>query len=389
MSYRNLLVPAPNITDRPFVKPLLCGPGPSDLHPSVIEALSKPSLTPMCDELFNVLDDVRAGIQYLFQTRSRTVFAMSGSGHLGMEAVITNLLEPGETLLIACRGIWDERAREIAKRRGAKTVVTTVPMTETFSFEQLERKLKEVRPAALFITHGDSSTGSMQKIEGLGKLCHKYGALLLVDVVVSVAGVPFLMDEWEVDGVYSSTQKALSGPPGISAVAFSPRAEEKIDKSTHKPPFYSDVKELALQWNCYGNTRKYHHTLSSPLLWALRSCLQELVKETLPVSWERHARNNAYFHQRLSELPVEFLVRRVEDRLATVTTVSLPKGYDYLEFAKYIREKHNILIFAGLGPTVGKALRIGIMGINSSKQVVDAIVDAMADAFVALKKSSL
>ncbi|CAG9786729.1 unnamed protein product [Diatraea saccharalis] len=225
MTSPNLTVPAPTITDRHFVKPLLCGPGPSDLLPSVVEAMSKPILTPICDELFNVLDDIRSGIQYMFQTRSKTVLAVSGSGHLGMETIITNLVAPNETLLLASRGIWEERALSIAKRRGIKTVVTKVPFTATFSLEHLERMLKKVRPTALFITHGDSSTGTVQKIEGLGKLCHKYGALLLVDTVVSIAAVPFLMDEWEVDGVYTSTQKALSGPPGISPVAFSAKAE--------------------------------------------------------------------------------------------------------------------------------------------------------------------
>ncbi|CAH0398357.1 unnamed protein product [Chilo suppressalis] len=384
----NLTVPAPNITDRQFVKPLLCGPGPCDLLPSVVEALTRPTLSPICDELFNVLDDIRTGIQYMFQTRSNTVLAVSGSGHLGMETVITNLVEPNETLLIASRGIWDERALLIAKRRGIKTVVTKVPYTDTFSFDHLEAMLKKVRPTALFITHGDSSTGSMQKIEGLGKLCHKYGALLLVDTVVSISGVPFLMDEWEVDGVYTSTQKALSGPAGISPVAFSARAEEKINKRKSETPFYYDIKLLAVQWNCYG-TKKYHHTLSSPLLWALRCCLQELAKETLPVSWERHATVTAHFLKRLQELPVQLLIPKPEDRLATVTTVVLPRGYDYMEFVKYMREKHNILIFAGLGPTEGKALRIGIMGCNSSFKVADAIVDGMADTLRALKKSSL
>ncbi|XP_059052830.1 alanine--glyoxylate aminotransferase-like [Achroia grisella] len=388
--YENkLIVPAPKIKDRQFSKPLLCGPGPSDIWPSVNEALTKPILSPFCDELFNVMDDIRAGLQYAFQTKSKLVLAMSGSGHSGMEAVISNLVGPKQKLLICARGIWDDRALDMATRYGINAIVHRIPFNTTFSFAVIEGLLKRIRPKALFITHGDSSTGSVQKIEGLGTLCHKYGALLLVDTVVSLSAEPFLMDEWGVDGVYSSTQKVLSGPAGISPVAFSERAQEVIKKRNFKPPFYFDIELLAAQWNCFGNTRKYHHTLSPPLLWALRTCLKELIKETLPEAWARHSRTTAHFQKRIQELSLELLIPKPEDRLVTVTTVVLPKGYDYIEFVKYMIKNHNILIFPGLGPTVGKALRVGIMGVNSTIQVADAVADAIADTLIALKKSSL
>ncbi|KAJ2949022.1 hypothetical protein O0L34_g5963 [Tuta absoluta] len=379
----------PKFKDRKFVKPLLCAPGPCDLWPSVTKPLSRPTLTPSCDELYNVLDEIRAGIQYLFQTESKCVLAVSGSGHCGMETVITNLVAPGETLLIASRGVWDQRALNVANRHGITTIVTEVPINATFSLEYLESELKRVRPTALFITHGDSSNGTLQKIEGLGEICHKYDTLLLLDAVVSIPGVPFYMDEWQVDGVYTSTQKALSGPPGISPVGFSTRAQNKIYSRTHQPPFYFDIKLLADQWNCYGNTRKYHHTLSSPLLWALRACLQELAKETLEKCWERHARVTAYFHQRLQEQGFQFFVTKPEDRLTTATTITLPKGYDYQQFSNYMREKHNIYVQPGLGPSAGKALRIGNMGVNSTTEIANAIVDAMMATMIGLKKCSL
>ncbi|CAH0585741.1 unnamed protein product [Chrysodeixis includens] len=389
MSSYKMIVPPPKIVDREFVKPLLCGPGPCDVWPSVAQALTKPILSPICDELFNASDDIRAGLQYVFQTKSNLVLAMSGSGHTGMETIISNLVGPGETLLIASRGIWDQRAFIMANRYGIKTQTVSISMDTTFTPAQLEPALKKHRPAALFVTHGDSSTGTVQNLQGLGDLCHKYGTLLLVDTVVSLVAVPFFMDEWGVDAVYTSTQKAFSGPAGISPVAFSSRAEEKIKTRKHDPPFYFDIKLIAQQWNCYGNTRAYHHTISPPLFWALRCCLQEIIKETLPASWARHAASTAHLHKRLRENSFGFLIPKPEDRLATVTTVVLPKGYDYIEFVKYMRAKHNILIFAGLGPTAGKALRVGIMGVNSTIQVVDAVVDAMVDTLIALKKSSL
>lgn len=390
MTSHKLTLPEPVIRDRQFIKPLMCGPGPCDVWPSVAEALTRPVISPICDEYFNVMDDIRAGIQYLFQTRSPLVLAISGSGHTGMETIISNLLAPGELLLVPNRSIWDERATKMASRYGIKveTIFTSVPFT-TFSLEEIESALKKHRPAGMFITHGDSSTGTIQNLEGLGKLCHKYGTLLLVDTVVSLGAVPFFMDEWGVDGVYTSGQKALSGPAGISPVAFSARAEAKINNRKHEPPFYFDMKLLAQQWNCYDKIRVYHHTLSPPLVWALRRCLEEVISETLPKSWARHAAVTARLYKRLQEYGFQFLIKKPEDRLVTVTTIALPRGYDYKQFVDHMRAKHNIMIMAGLGPTVGKALRIGIMGVNSTMEVADRVGDAMAETMRALTKSSL
>ncbi|XP_063364240.1 alanine--glyoxylate aminotransferase-like [Cydia amplana] len=390
MTSYKLTLSEPVIRDRQFTKPLMCGPGPCDVWPSVAEALTRPVISPICDEYFNVMDDIRAGIQYLFQTRSPLVLAISGSGHTGMETIISNLLAPGELLLVPNRSIWDERATKMASRYGIKveTIETSVPFT-TFSLEEIESALKKLRPTGMFVTHGDSSTGTIQSLEGLGKLCHKYGTLLLVDTVVSLGAVPFFMDEWGVDGVYTSGQKALSGPAGISPVAFSARAEAKINNRKHEPPFYFDMKLLAQQWNCYDKIRVYHHTLSPPLVWALRRCLEEVISETLPKSWIRHAAVTARFHKRLQDYGFEFLIKKPEDRLATVTTIALPRGYDLKQFVDHMRAKHNIMIMAGLGPTVGKALRIGIMGVNSTMEVADQVADAMAETMRTLTKSSL
>ncbi|XP_045448285.1 serine--pyruvate aminotransferase, mitochondrial [Melitaea cinxia] len=389
MTTSKFIVPVPNIEDREFTKPLLCGPGPCDLWPSVAEALTKPVLTPVCDEFFNVLADIKKGLQYLFQTKSHLVLAISGSGWSGAETIISNLLAPNETLLIPTRGIWDERAYDSAKRYGINAVQIRTTSYTTFTLEQIEKELKNLKPTALFITHGDSSTGTVQNLIGLGDLCHKYGTLLIVDTVVSIGGVPFLMDEWGVDAVYTSSQKALSGPAGITPVAFSKRAEKKINNRTHDPPFYFDIKLLAAQWNCYGITRAYHHTMSPPQIWALRCCLKEVCKITLPIFWNQHAEVTALFHKRLQEYGFSFLIPKPEDRLPTVTTVTLPPGYDYAKFVKVLREKHNIFILGGLGPTVGKTLRVGIMGVNSTKEVAERVARAMAETLKSLIKSSL
>ncbi|XP_045498552.1 serine--pyruvate aminotransferase [Colias croceus] len=384
-----MLVSPPIIEEREIHEPLFCGPGPCNLLPSVRQALTKPVMSPMCDAYFEAMADIRAGLKYAFQTKSDLVLSISGSGHSGMETVICNLLGPDDTLLIASRGIWDQRAYIMANRYGIKTFKTEVPINATFSFEQIENELKKLKPTALFITHGDSSTGSVQNLDGLGKICHKYGTLLLVDTVVSLGGVPFLMDEWEVDAVYTSTQKALSGPAGIAPVAFSRLAEQKINKRTHEPPFYFDVKLLARQWNCYGDTKEYHHTQSPPMIWALRCCLMELCRETLPKAWARHAATSAHFQKKLQDYGFEFFIPKPEDRLGTVTTVLIPKRCKSEEYLKYIREKHDIIMFGGLGPTAGKVLRIGLMGVNGHVEIATKVANAMADTTRAVMKSSL
>ncbi|XP_063629373.1 alanine--glyoxylate aminotransferase-like isoform X1 [Cydia splendana] len=380
MASYELTVAAPVTSERQFLKPMMCGPGPSDLWPCVAEALTAPVLSPACAEYYKVMADIRAGIQYAFQTRSKLVLAVSGSGHAGMETVISNLLAPGELLLVPSRGIWDERAKDMAGRYGIKveTIRTSEPFT-TFSLEELESALERHRPAGLFITHGDSSTGTLQSMEGLGDLCHRYGALLLVDTVVSLGAEPFLMDSWGVDGAYAACQKALSGPAGVAPVAFSSRAEAKINNRKHEPPFYFDMKLLAQQWNCYDDTFFYHHTLSFPLLWALRACLSQLARESLPRAWARHGAVAARFHARLRAHGFEFLVRRPEDRMAAVTTVLLPEGLGHNKFVAQLRDTHNIMITPGLGPTAGAAVRVGLMGVNASAAVADQVAEAMAD----------
>ncbi|XP_048000924.1 serine--pyruvate aminotransferase-like isoform X2 [Leguminivora glycinivorella] len=328
-----------------------------------------------------VMADIRTGIQYAFQTRSKLVLAVSGSGHAGMETVISNLLAPGELLLVPSRGIWDERAKDMARRYGIKVEsMTTSEPFSTFSFEELESALQRHQPAGLFITHGDSSTGTLQNMEGLGDLCHRYGALLLVDTVVSLGAEPFLMDAWGVDATYAACQKALSGPAGIAPVAFSARAEAKINSRSHEPPFYFDLKLLAQQWNCYDDTFFYHHTLSFPLLWALRACLIQLARESLPRAWARHASVAARFHARLRAYGFEFLVRKPEERMSAVTTILLPEGLGYNKFVAQMRDAHNIMITPGLGPTAGAAVRAGLMGINAAAAVADQVADSMADA---------
>ncbi|XP_063388333.1 alanine--glyoxylate aminotransferase-like [Cydia fagiglandana] len=378
MASHSLGVPAPIISDRQFSKPLMCGPGPNDLYPAVAAAYAAPVISPACAEYYKVIEDIRAGIQYAFQTRSKLVLAVSGSGHAGMETVICNLLAPGELLLVPSRGLWDERAKEMARRYGIRveTITTSEPFT-TFSLEELESALERHRPAGLFITHGDSSTGTLQTLEGLGDLCHKYDTLLLVDIVASLGAEPFLMDEWGVDGAYASCQKALSGPAGVAPVAFSARAEAKIFSRSHDVPFYFDITFLARQWKCYDDTFFYHHTLSSPLLFALRACLSQLAHESLPRAWARHAAVTAHFHARLRAHGFRFLVRRPEDRMNAVTIV-LP-GMECNAFVAELRSKHNIMITPGLGPTAGVAVRVGLMGANASAAVADRVADAMAD----------
>ena len=181
------------------------------------------------------MDDIKAGVQYIFQTKNTTSFALSATGHAAMECVMTNMLEPGRTVLIANNGIWGIRSADMARRQGATVKEITVEAGNNFTLDQIENGVKEHKPDMLFMTHGESSTGVVQALEGVGAMCHQNNCLLAVDTVASLGGVPLQADKLEIDVIYTGSQKVLGVPPGTAPISFSPRAVEAF-KSRTKPP---------------------------------------------------------------------------------------------------------------------------------------------------------
>ncbi|XP_068809889.1 alanine--glyoxylate aminotransferase [Struthio camelus] len=378
-----LHVAPPEQLRQPLAVPqrLLLGPGPSNVPPRILAAGGRQLLGHMHPEMLQIMDEIKAGIQYAFQTRNPLTLAISGTGHCAMEAALFNLAEQGDAVLVAVNGIWGERAANIAGRLGADVHKVLKPPGEYFTLRDIEEGLVRHKPSLLFITHGESSTGVLQPLEGLGELCHRHGCLLLVDAVASLGGAPILMDQQEIDVLYSGSQKVLSAPPGSSPISFSERAREKMLRRKTKPPsFYLDMGWLANYWGCDGKPRTYHHTAPINSFFSLREGLAMLAEQGLESSWERHRTNCTYLCQGLQDLGLDLFVKEEKARLPTVTTVRVPGGYDWKEITSFVMNKHAIEIAGGLGPSAGKVLRIGLMGYNSTRANVDQVLRALRDA---------
>jgi len=348
------------------------------MPPIVQHGLAQPLLGHLHPDFLEIMDDVRLGIQYIFQTRNALTFAVSGTGHAGMECAILNLLEQGETLLVLQNGIWGHRAAELGRRLGLKVERVVVPDGTTISLDQAKQALQKYKPAVTFVCHGESSTGVMHPLEGYGELCHEHGSLFLVDTVASIGGAPFHSDELNVDCVYAATQKVLNVPPGLAPISFSDRALAKIRyRKTPVASWYFDALELGNYWGCFsGEPRRYHHTAPISLVYALREGLSAVAKEGIENIVGRHQQNAQYFYACLAEIGLEPFIMNEELRLPCLTTVKVPEGIDW----KVIQGKllaRGYEIAGGLGATAGKIWRIGTFGVNSNDSEIDGLMHAL------------
>uniref|UniRef100_A0A8C5QAS2 Alanine--glyoxylate aminotransferase n=1 Tax=Leptobrachium leishanense TaxID=445787 RepID=A0A8C5QAS2_9ANUR len=369
---------------------LLLGPGPSDVSPRIRAAGALPILSPMAPETFQIMDDIKKGIQYAFQTQNPLTIAVSGSGHCAMETALFNVVEKGDVVLIGVKGIWGERAADIAERIGAEVHLLTKPPGEAFTLKDVEKGLSEHKPSLFFITHGESSSGVVQPLDGFGELCHRYNCLLLVDSVASLGGAPIFMDKQGIDILYSGSQKVLNAPPGTAPISFSEAASKKMFSRKTKPPsLYVDMSWLANYWGCDGKPRTYHHTGPITNFFTLREGLAILAEKGLEPSWQMHRENTLRLHKGLEALGLKLFVKDPELRLPTVTTVSVPVGYEWKDIITYLMKNHSIEITGGLGPSAGKVFRIGLMGYNSTQANVDRVLDALRDALKHCPKSKI
>ncbi|XP_076647271.1 alanine-glyoxylate aminotransferase [Halictus rubicundus] len=369
----------------------LTGPGPTNCSQRVLQALQNQVLGSLDPEIWQVLDDIKAGLQYVFQTKNRLTLVVSAAGHGGMETCLDNLLEPGDKIVIVKSGYWGERVADIVSRIGAHVEFIETGYQRSATLEEVEAALKEHRPVALFMVQAESSTGLKQPLEGVGDLVHKYDALLIVDTVASLGGEPFFMDSWGVDAVYTGSQKALGAPPGLSPVSFSPRAEEKLFRRKTKPfSLYWDLRLLGVYWKCFGNKdRVYHHTISSTLLYGLREALAEIAEEGLTACWSRHAAAAARLRMGLELRGLRSYVKIPRYQLSTIISVELPPGVDDRMLVQRAMQRYKVEFSRGLGPTVGKVLRIGLLQANATPATVDLALRALDEGLKDVPRSRL
>jgi len=341
---------------------ILMGPGPSDIHPRVLAALAAPTVGHLDPYFLKVMDELQGMLRQVFRTENKLTLAVSGTGSAGMEAVVVNLIEPGDRMVVCVNGVFGGRMADVAKRAGAEVTIIERPYGEVFDPGEITAALKTAKPKVLGIVHAETSTGAHQPVDEIAKLCHEHGALIAVDCVTSLGGLPVEVDAWGLDAVYSGTQKCLSCPPGLAPVTFSPRAIEAIDKRTKKvQSWYLDMQMVKDYW---GSNRAYHHTAPINMNYALHEALRIVLEEGLDARFARHRRNHLALKAGLEAMGVQYA--GVDGRrLPMLNAVLIPAGVDDAAVRKQLLTEFGIEIGGGLGPWKGKAWRIGLMGVAS------------------------
>ena len=347
---------------------ILMGPGPSDTHPQVLAALGASTVGHLDPYFLKIMNEVQSMLRQVFQTENELTIAVSGTGSSGMETCVDNLIEPGDTMVVCVNGVFGGRMADVATRAGAEVVVLERPFGEVFSPDEIEAAVKQHSPKVLGIVHAETSTGALQPLQEISKIVHDNGGLILVDCVTSLGGVPVKVDEWQLDAVYSGTQKCLSCPPGLAPVTFSPRAVAAIDARTHKVrSWYLDLTMVRNYWS--DSSRAYHHTAPINMNYGLHEALRLALVEGLEERFTRHRHNHRALKAGLSALGIGYAVAD-EVALPMLNAVRIPAGVDDAAVRSQLLDEFGIEIGAGLGPLKGQAWRIGLMGEASTARNV-------------------
>ncbi|MEO0649554.1 MAG: alanine--glyoxylate aminotransferase family protein [Planctomycetota bacterium] len=352
----------------------LLGPGPSDVDPAVLRALSLPTVGHLDPSFLNVMDELRAMLSEVLGARGGRSTAISATGSAGMEACVTNLVEPGDRVLIGQTGVFGGRMAEVARRAGAEVTLVEGAWGEPLPIERLREAATGGGYRLVGIVHAETSTGVLQPLEGLRGLADELGALVLVDAVTSLAGHPLDVEASGIDALYSGTQKCLSCPPGLSPVHFSDRALERI--AQRERPCQSWYLDFDLIEGYWGTARAYHHTAPINLLFGLHEALRQVLLEGLTERYARHALHANALWVGLTAMGLELRVARAA-RLHPLTAVAIPEGVDDAEVRGGLLREFGIEIGGGLGPMQGNTWRIGLMGASSHRRNVDLVLGAL------------
>ena len=366
----------------PFLPPtrLLLGPGPSPVAPEVLAAMANPTIGHLDPAFIRLMDELKAMLQIVFNTKNDATFTVAGPGSVGMDACVLNMVEPGDKILIARNGVFGMRMSEVASRGGAVVVPLDFEWGTPVDAAAVDAALaqnKDVKFVAF--VHSETSTGVLSDGKAIAAAAQKHGAMTIMDAVTSLGGVPVMVDEWGIDAVYSGTQKCLSCPPGLSPVSFSPRAIEHIkNRKTKVLSWFLDVTQVMAYWTGAG-ARAYHHTAPINALYGLHEALRRLLVEGLDNSFVRHRKAHLHLVAGLAKLGIDFLVDE-KYRLPQLNAVKIPAGVNDPLVRSTLLNEFNIEIGAGLGPLAGKVWRIGLMGEGARIEHVDALLSALEKA---------
>lgn len=358
-------------------KRLLLGPGPSNVHPRVLQAMAQPLVGHLDPAFLALLDDVQAALRRLFGTENALTLPLSAPGSAGMEACLVNLLEPGDEIVVGVAGVFGERMSEVARRAGARvTRVETEPGTP-LDDDAMADAIRRVRPRVVSFVHAETSTGVCQPVEAIAAAAREASAFVVLDCVTSLAGLPLHLDAWGIDAAYSGTQKCLSCPPGLSPVSFSARALERVKaRATPVQSWFLDVSLLA---GYFGGERAYHHTAPISAIFGLAAGLERVEEEGMEVRTARHQAAARDLIEGTRALGFEPLVAE-EHRLPMLTTLRLPErvvGLGEAAVRRSLLDRHGIEVGGGLGKLAGQVWRVGLMGENARAENVATLIAAL------------
>ena len=367
----------------------LMGPGPSDVHPRVLTAMARPTIGHLDPAFVSMMEEIKALLQYAFQTGNALTIPISGPGSAGMEACFVNLVEPGDKVVVCVNGVFGGRMKENIERAGGTPVVIEDAWGTPVDPNKLEDALKTNRDARLVaFVHAETSTGVQSDAKKLTEVAHHHNCLTIVDAVTSLGGSPLKVDEWNLDAVYSGSQKCLSCTPGLAPVTFSDRAIDRIKKrKTKVQSWFLDLNLVMGYWG--SGKRAYHHTAPINPLYGLHEALAMLQEEGLENSWMRHQHHHLALRSGLEAMGLSFFVKECS-RLPQLNAVVVPKGVDEAILRSRLLNEYNLEIGAGLGALAGKIMRIGLMGyganIKNVMYCLEALEAVLADMRAPIQK---
>ena len=353
---------------------ILLGPGPSLCDPRVLQAMAAPLVGHLDPAHLKLMDHIQELLRYVFRTQNRLTLPISGTGSAAMEAAIANLVEPGDPVLVCINGYFSQRQAEIARRYGGQVREIYRPWGAIFTPEDIAHALNEGWAKIVCLVQAETSTGILQPVAEIARLVHAQGGLLIVDAVTSLGGLPLEVDEWDLDVVYSCSQKCLGCPPGLGPITLGPRAEAILyNRRTKIANWYLDMTLLEKYW---GPERVYHHTAPITMNYALLEGLRIVAEEGIQNRWERHRQNAQLFWNGLADLDL-VCHAPLEYRLPSLTTVRVPDGVDEAAVRRHLLDTYHIEIGGGLGELKGKVWRVGLMGYSSRPENVILLLDAL------------
>lgn len=353
---------------------VLMGPGPSDVPPRVLQALSAPCIGHLDPYFLSTMDQTQSLLRYLFQTENTLTIPVSGTGSAGMEACFVNLLEPGDEAVVCVNGVFGTRMSDIVNRLGGQLIRVEAEWGRAVDPEDVREAVKGRSPKIIAVVHAETSTGVRQPLDDLAGIARESGALFLVDMVTSLGGMEVSLDKVGIDAAYSGTQKCISCPPGLSPVSFSAKAVKTLEN--RRGPVVSWYLDLSMVKSYWGAERKYHHTAPVNMIYALREALRIIAEEGLGNRFQRHSLNHRALVAGVEAMGLSMLVP-VEERLPMLNAICIPEGVDDLKVRRALLNGFGIEIGGGLGVLAGKIWRVGLMGHSSSRRNVVLFLSAL------------